>query len=126
MNKVTITLELTYHQAIAVMDLLTSSESDTKQSQTKLTVQDSLPSKGTKEPVRIVPTAGKKTTMPSFGRNQAQIDAFTNEEQEKFDKKTAEQLLKEEKNKKEQEQVESIKQSSKPKPATTTLPKKPW
>lgn len=46
------------------------------------------------KPVTAI-TAGKVIKMPGFGRSQTQIDRFTNDEQNKFEKKTEEQLEKE-------------------------------
>ncbi len=42
-----------------------------------------------------IPTAGKKVKMAGFGRTQVQIDEFTENEEERFEKRSEEELLKE-------------------------------
>ena len=79
MKTVQITLDLSPSDIIRVMKLLENSPANNT-----VTTQE----------VTMKPAIKSKITMPSFGRNQKQIDAFTEIEQERFDKKTEEELVK--------------------------------
>jgi len=101
MNLITLTLTLTPQQVIEVIQVLdnTSSEAHNLPVETLIDSTDTMSPENTttsSTPIIITPTAGKKTIMPAFGRTQSQVDNFTKEEQEKFDNKTEEDLLKEE------------------------------
>jgi len=155
-DKVTITLELTYTQASAVLALIQGTSPEPHSSpashevpstDTKTSAHTNEPKKGFKRPDTTpvvnakVKAAGKKTKMPGFGRSQNQIDEFLEHEEERFTKKTEEQLLKEQRKaereakKAEQEaveakakqEVEEIKQKvvEDIKPSIPLL-KKPW
>ena len=166
MKKVTLTLDLTYAEAEAVLALLngTVSAASTEAVEAKLPAKEKVVEpvkelvteapmdspaapKKTVAKVKVKVTAGKKTMMPGFGRTQTQIDSFTADEAEKFEKKTDEQLLKEQraeerleaKKVKDQiaadkkaerdkaaEEVEAIKKAGTIAPVVTELPPKPW
>ena len=152
MSKVTLTLELDYDEAITVLSLLAPEAHISTVAVQKpvpkqsVTLPSKEPVRGFKRPV-TVPTAGKKTKMPSLGRSQTQIDSFTEEEQDKFDKKSEDQLLKEEraadraerkkekdelaKTKKEEtdkaaDEIKRIKDAAKDNKVIPTVIKKPW
>jgi len=102
---VKITLEVTIQQALAIFTLLnkdnTSSDSHNSSVWPDLPSQDPLPtkpitkpSKASNEPSTISVNTGIK--MPALGRTKSQIATFENTEKERFDKKTEEELLKEE------------------------------
>ena len=86
-------MELSYTDATAVLTFL---QRTTNTVIPKTVVKDlrEVIEEHTPETV-VIPTAGKKTSMPGFGRSQTQIDTFTENEQERFDKRTEEDLLKE-------------------------------
>jgi hypothetical protein len=146
MKTATITLELTYKEIAAVMAFLNNMPSDFNTSHTANanTSQDEMPTTTVKTPketktvsekVVVKPTAGKKTKMPTFGRTQAQVDAFAKEEAErrkaleaKAALKTAKAKEEESENKKVQEEVSAIKQAELKADSTSssTLPTKPW
>ena len=104
-----LTLEVTPQQLTAIALILQgSSEASTEPSapliqspieaftiSEKPSVESPKPSK--KVPGKVTkPTAGKKVTMAAFGRSQKQIEDFEKNEQERFDNKSEEDLLKEE------------------------------
>ena len=156
MKKVTLTLDLTYAEAEAVLALLNGTTSEAPASAVEVKLVEAMLTTPLKAPptnieldipVIVKPTAGKKVKMAGFGRSQKQIDDFNKDEQEKFNKKTDEQLLKEQraeeraeakkvkaqiaKDKKEEEdratkEVEAIKKADTKTPVIATLPKKPW
>ncbi len=148
MNKVTITLELTYKEVAEVMALLNHTSQqpvNTPISQEHL-LKDKSPSPTTKKPSKpiIKPTAGKKVKMPALGRTQKDIDKFMVEEQERFNKKTEEELLKEQraeeraqrkaekeaeelaKKQEEEEKLNEVKAIKEKTSSKSTLPAKPW
>ena len=164
---VTLNITLSYKDAAAVLNLLEgSSETHTVTTslgggQTEVLVAKSikepddaamvaqatkvLASKGL--PVKVVPTAGKKTAMPAFGRSQAQIDAFAKAEAERVEaldeeaelkaqraeeraaRKAEKDAIAAEKLAEEQriaEEVAAIKAAELTTPAKTVMPAKPW
>ena len=133
MNKVTITLELTYKEVAEVMALLhINSQTPNKVPLEPLvSKQDETPIQQPTKPV-TKPTAGKTVKMPTFGRNQQQITAFEEKEKARMLKKTDAALLKEQKEE-ERRSHEEAEQSAlnamlnkRETKTVSTLPKKPW
>lgn len=142
MQSVKLTLELTFSDALAVLTLLQKT-ADPSTAVIDSHAMGQAPTKTT-----VTPTAGKKTKMPGFGRTQANIDQFTEHEQERFEKKTEDELLKEQraeerkiakaekqakineqkaKDKREQDEIDDIKALNLASTtATETVTKAPW
>lgn len=108
--KVTLTLELDYNVAEDVLHFLQHphagnfikhtltpiSDTHSSSSEPKVTLEDTLvetPKETPQEaPTVTKPTAGKKTTMPTFGRSQSQVDTYESSEEarvELLDEKAA-------------------------------------
>lgn len=152
MEKVKITLELSYKQVAEVMALLhnTSSDLTSHPVTNNLSKEDVRPSEVESNALptskaHTVPTATKHTIMPVFGRSQKQIDAYTKSEALRIDKankkaiskterKKEREIKEAEKNKKALDKqqlldkeisiVEDIKSATQT--TTVSLPNKPW
>ena len=140
MDKITLTLNLTYQQATKVLALLnTSPESHTEPTGPKLSSEVQSPSRDLSEPVGPSTTAVPKNSKPkpkmaSFGRNAAQIAEYEASEKsriEELDKKeeerTAKQAAKQAVEVKQVEEVKAIKAiKASPKQTIAELPDVPW
>ena len=103
MNKVTLTLQVTYQEAIQIMQLLnTSPEAHTKPLRPLNNLEDKVPAVPTKTPSAaskspgkvVAPTAGKTVKMPGFMRTQEQIDTYAASEDLRMEAKDEEAELK--------------------------------
>jgi hypothetical protein len=151
MNSITITLTVTHVEARAIMDLLETH----RHSNFKVPTANDLPKKveipiDTKSLLtddgKVLPSPGKKTIMPSFGRTPTQIAEFIATEETRVDlrneeaelkaqraeerealkaDKAQEALLKKQVADKLQNEVKAIVQAEIP-TTTTTLKPPPW
>ena len=146
MKEITLTLTLPIKEAGLLIDFIETLNVKTIVEETVKEVVKETPTK-LQPPVVTKPTAGKVTKMPTFGRTQAQIDEFAEQEAARVEKLTEKELLKEQRDadrdakkaakeleanaKKEEEEhaaaeVEKIKAAIDPIEVTKPSIKKPW
>ena len=98
MDKIKITLEVTFQQLLAITKVLdTSSASHTEPPEPKVIKEDPLPPEAVIKPQQAPrPITTPKMKMPTFGRNTAQIATYTEHEAERLENKAIEQIAKDE------------------------------
>jgi hypothetical protein len=142
MQKVTLTLELTYDEAEKVLALLNMpSEAHNSLSANVLPKQVEVPAPTATKPQRAPKAGGKKgPKMPAFGRTIAQVDSFIENERtrvtkldeeaelkaQRAEEKAARDGVKTEEAEKITDEVKAIKDANISKTSTSTMPKKLW